>query len=164
VPLEAYYHQGGHGGDPPMDMKNKWFSHFLYGVANGVEKGGPRAFIVREPVLTENMSRYLADRIERKPDIAVHLHSEVRELWPVTDPGLPAAGAPEGANQYRWKKFKYAKKVVLAEVDPDHAWNLEVPRTDNSFQAQPNKLAADKWYLRWVVWIQNVLMGFSYFS
>ncbi|HEX5070342.1 MAG TPA: Xaa-Pro dipeptidyl-peptidase [Vicinamibacterales bacterium] len=50
VPLEAYYHQGGHGGDPPMDMKNKWFSHFLYGVANGVEKGGPRAFIVREPV------------------------------------------------------------------------------------------------------------------
>ncbi|HSE49453.1 MAG TPA: M1 family metallopeptidase [Terriglobales bacterium] len=90
--------------------------------------------------------------------------SEVRELWPVTDPGLPAAGAPEGANQYRWKKFKYAKKVALAEVDPDHAWNLEVARTDNSFQAQPNKLAADKWYLRWVVWIQNVLMGFSYFS
>jgi X-Pro dipeptidyl-peptidase len=48
VPLEAYYHQGGHGGDPPMEMKNKWFSHFLYGVANGVEKGGPRAWIVRE--------------------------------------------------------------------------------------------------------------------
>lgn len=90
--------------------------------------------------------------------------SEVRELWPVNDPGLPAAGAPAGANQYRWKKFKYARKVVLAEVDPDHAWNLEVARTDNSFQAQPNRLAADKWYLRWVVWIQNVLMGFSYFS
>jgi thioredoxin reductase (NADPH) len=36
--------------------------------------------IVREPVLTENMSRYLADRIERNPDIDVHLHSEVRAL------------------------------------------------------------------------------------
>jgi len=47
---------------------------FLTGYASHVD------LIVREPVLTENMSRYLADRIERKPDIAVHLHSEVREL------------------------------------------------------------------------------------
>jgi len=47
---------------------------FLTGYASHVH------LIVREPVLTENMSRYLADRIERRPDIAVHLHSEVREL------------------------------------------------------------------------------------
>jgi len=47
---------------------------FLTGYASHVD------LIVREPVLTENMSRYLADRIERQPDIAVHLHSEVREL------------------------------------------------------------------------------------
>jgi thioredoxin reductase (NADPH) len=36
--------------------------------------------IVREPELTVNMSRYLADRIRRDPGIEVHLHSEVREL------------------------------------------------------------------------------------
>ena len=90
--------------------------------------------------------------------------SEIRELWGLYDPGVSEEGALEGINQYRWKKYKYAKRVVLAEVDPDHTWNLEVPRTDNSYQAEPNKLAADKWYLRWVVWIQNVLMGFSYFS
>jgi thioredoxin reductase (NADPH) len=36
--------------------------------------------VVREPLLTENMSRYLADRIESNADITVHLHSEVREL------------------------------------------------------------------------------------
>ena len=47
---------------------------FLTGYASHVD------LIVREPVLTENMSRYLADRIERNPDIDVHLHSEVREL------------------------------------------------------------------------------------
>ena len=47
VPLMAYYHQGGHGGDPPLEMMNKWFTRFLYGVENGVEKG-PRAWIVRE--------------------------------------------------------------------------------------------------------------------
>lgn len=47
VPLVQYFHQGGHGGNPPFDMMNKWFSRFLYGVENGIEKG-PRAYIVRE--------------------------------------------------------------------------------------------------------------------
>ena len=48
VPLIQYFHQGGHGGDPPFELQNKWFTRFLYGVENGVEKG-PKAFIVREP-------------------------------------------------------------------------------------------------------------------
>ena len=47
VPLMAYYHQGGHGGDPPMELQNKWFTRYLYGVQNGIEKE-PRAWIVRE--------------------------------------------------------------------------------------------------------------------
>lgn len=47
VPLVQYFHQGGHGGNPPLEMMNKWFTRFLYGVENGIEKG-PKAFIVRE--------------------------------------------------------------------------------------------------------------------
>jgi len=47
VPLQAYYHQGGHGGGPPLEMQNKWFTRYLYGVENGVEKE-PKAWIVRE--------------------------------------------------------------------------------------------------------------------
>ena len=47
VPLQAYYHQGGHGGAPPLEMMNKWFTRYLYGVENGVEKD-PKAWIVRE--------------------------------------------------------------------------------------------------------------------
>ncbi|MGF1580651.1 MAG: Xaa-Pro dipeptidyl-peptidase [Gemmataceae bacterium] len=47
VPAHIYYHQGGHGGQPPPDMMNRWFARYLYGVQNGVEKG-PRAWIVRE--------------------------------------------------------------------------------------------------------------------
>lgn len=46
VPLVQYFHQGGHGGDPPFEMMNKWFTRFLYGVENGIEKG-PKAYIVR---------------------------------------------------------------------------------------------------------------------
>lgn len=47
VPLVQYFHQGGHGGNPPMELMNKWFTRFLYGVENGIEKG-PKSYIVRE--------------------------------------------------------------------------------------------------------------------
>jgi X-Pro dipeptidyl-peptidase len=47
VPCMAFFHQGGHGGDPPDSLINRWFSRYLYGVENGIEKD-PRAWIVRE--------------------------------------------------------------------------------------------------------------------
>ncbi len=47
VPVQIYYHQDGHGGPPPMKMINRWFTHYLLGVDNGVEKDA-KAWIVRE--------------------------------------------------------------------------------------------------------------------
>jgi X-Pro dipeptidyl-peptidase len=47
LPCRIYYHQGGHGGPPPLAMMNRWFTRYLYGVENGVENE-PRAYIVRE--------------------------------------------------------------------------------------------------------------------
>jgi len=47
VPCQIFYHQGGHGGPPPMSMMNKWFTRYLHGVENGVENDA-RAWIVRE--------------------------------------------------------------------------------------------------------------------
>jgi X-Pro dipeptidyl-peptidase len=47
VTVQNYFHQGGHGGPPPMEMMNKWFTRFLYGVENGVENEPP-SWIVRE--------------------------------------------------------------------------------------------------------------------
>ncbi len=47
VPAQLYMHQGGHGGAPPMEMQNKWFTRYLFNVQNGVEKD-PKAWIVRE--------------------------------------------------------------------------------------------------------------------
>ena len=41
LPASIYLHQGGHGGGPPDDMVNRWFTHYLYGVDNGVEKDPP---------------------------------------------------------------------------------------------------------------------------
>jgi X-Pro dipeptidyl-peptidase len=47
LPVSIYLHQGGHGGNPPDDMVNQWFSHYLYGVDNGVENAPP-VWIVHE--------------------------------------------------------------------------------------------------------------------
>jgi X-Pro dipeptidyl-peptidase len=47
VPHRIYWHQGGHGGDPPLSLQELWFTHFLMGVDNGVEKG-KLAWIQRE--------------------------------------------------------------------------------------------------------------------
>lgn len=47
TPTQLYMHQGGHGGAPPLEMMNRWFSRYLYDVPNGVESE-PRAWIVRE--------------------------------------------------------------------------------------------------------------------
>jgi len=47
LPTQIYYHQNGHGGPPPMTMMNRWFTRYLHGIKNDVEKD-PKAWIVRE--------------------------------------------------------------------------------------------------------------------
>lgn len=47
VPVQLYLHQGGHGSPPPLEQVNRWFTRYLYGVTNDVERE-PRAWIVRE--------------------------------------------------------------------------------------------------------------------
>ena len=47
VPVQVYYHQEGHGGEPPISLMSRWFSRYLYGLENGVEND-PGAWIVRE--------------------------------------------------------------------------------------------------------------------
>lgn len=47
IPSQIYYHQNGHGGPPPMKLRNRWFTRYLHGVNNGVEND-PKAWIVRE--------------------------------------------------------------------------------------------------------------------
>ncbi|MFN1834195.1 Xaa-Pro dipeptidyl-peptidase [Balneola sp. MJW-20] len=44
---QIYYHQFGHGGPPPVEMMNRWFTHYLFGVDNGIQNE-TGAWIVRE--------------------------------------------------------------------------------------------------------------------
>ncbi len=78
VPVRVYYHQGGHGGAPPMKMMNRWFTRYLHGVDNGIEKE-PRAWIVRESDDRDKPTAY--DDYPNPAASLVTLH--------------PVAGAPE---------------------------------------------------------------------
>ena len=51
IPVQLYCHQGGHGGDPPLSMMNRWFTRYLHGIDNGVEADAP-VRIVREHAKT----------------------------------------------------------------------------------------------------------------
>ena len=57
VPTMSFFHQGGHGGAPPLELMNRWFTRYLYDVQNDVEKD-PRAWIVREGQPQNNPTPY----------------------------------------------------------------------------------------------------------
>ncbi len=54
---QIYYHQNGHGGPPPLSMMNKWFTRYLFGIQNDVEKDA-KAWIVRENDKPDNPTAY----------------------------------------------------------------------------------------------------------
>ena len=57
VPVQMYYHQGGHGGQPPLTLMNRWFTRYLFGIENGVEND-PKSWIVREGDERDNPTPY----------------------------------------------------------------------------------------------------------
>lgn len=72
LPVQFYCHQGGHGGEPPLKMMNRWFTRYLHGVDNGVEKD-PRSWIVRE---TDKRTQPTAYKDYPHPDaqcVSLHL-------------------------------------------------------------------------------------------
>jgi X-Pro dipeptidyl-peptidase len=81
VPLQIYYHQGSHGGEPPFKMMNRWFTRYLFGVQNGVEND-PKAWIVREK----------DDRLNPTP-YADYPNPDAKPVTFFLLPGAPGAGS-----------------------------------------------------------------------
>jgi X-Pro dipeptidyl-peptidase len=96
VPVQIYLHQGGHGGEPPFAMMNRWFTRYLHGVENGVEKD-PRAWVVREDKKRREPTAY-ADY--PNPD------AKPVELTPL------AGGARVGALQVGGRPARVREKLV----------------------------------------------------
>ena len=77
---QIYYHQQGHGGPPPMELMNRWFTHYLHGVENGIEQD-PKAWIVRE-----------SDPMDRPTPYSDYPNPKTQMISFYLSPGAPAAG------------------------------------------------------------------------
>jgi hypothetical protein len=76
---------------------------------------------------------------------------QVRERWDGRD---------------RWTSFVYERDVAVnaVVVDPDRILLLDIDRTNNSYRASPSSAAAaQKWTLKWMVWLQDALATYLFF-
>ncbi|MCC6700438.1 MAG: Xaa-Pro dipeptidyl-peptidase [Fluviicola sp.] len=74
LPVQMYYHQGDHGGDPSLTMMNRWFTRYLHGIENGVEKD-PAVYIVREHEYKPTVYSSYPD--ENAQDVTIYPHKGV---------------------------------------------------------------------------------------
>lgn len=66
----------------------------------------------------------------------------------------------------RWKAYTYDRgaRAVAAQVDPDRVLLLDVNYTNNSRSLSPKTAeAAQKWSLKWMVWLQDLMLTWSFF-
>ncbi len=80
IPSQIFYHQGGHGGPPPMSMMNRWFTRYLHGVENGVENDA-KAWVVRE-----------SDAMDKPTAYADYPNPEAKPVQFYLSKGAPKAG------------------------------------------------------------------------
>ena len=53
---------------------------------------------------------------------------------------------------------------MSVQVDPERVLLLDVNYTNNSITLRPQAAeAADHWTLKWMVWLQDLLMDYSFF-
>ncbi|GAA4303304.1 Xaa-Pro dipeptidyl-peptidase [Aestuariibaculum suncheonense] len=124
---QIYYHQNGHGGPPPVEMMNRWFTHYLFGIDNGVEKETNKAWIVRENDKQSQPTAY-ADfpNPEAKP-VTLHLIK-----------GNPA----EGSLSARVSK-KQGKETLVDDVNFDGATLAKAEHSKNRLLYVTPKLSKD---------------------
>jgi len=114
IPSIIYYHQGGHGGPPPLSLVNRWFTRFLLGVENGVEKG-PRSYIVREQDKSKDPTAY--------PD---YPHPDARMVVLNPNPGANGSGGNgSGGNKLGGLNLKGVSKSTKERLVDDVAQSGE---------------------------------------
>jgi hypothetical protein len=65
----------------------------------------------------------------------------------------------------RWQNFSYDRpaRAVSAQVDPERVLLLDTNFTNNSKTLDPaTDRAATKWSLRWMIWLQDLLMTYAF--
>jgi X-Pro dipeptidyl-peptidase len=134
LPVSMYLHQGGHGGNPPVDMLNRWFSHYLYGVDNGVEKDPP-VWIVQDwysqaPGAAQPPPRVPGQPFQRPPQVMPKPFAAFPVTGTVPVALYPTAGG-NGIASLSLSKVKSGIDSVADDVSRSGATNASAPQSRN---------------------------------
>lgn len=122
LPTRIYYHQGGHGGPPPMEMMNRWFSRFLYDVKNGVEDE-PKSYIVREGDARDEPTVYPDYPHPDSAEVRLHLTGGAPER------GVLQLDAPESqGTETLVDNFSFSGKVLATAESTNHRLLFVTPK------------------------------------
>ncbi|HSK12898.1 MAG TPA: Xaa-Pro dipeptidyl-peptidase [Phnomibacter sp.] len=155
VPSMIYYHQEGHGGPPPFSMMNRWFTRYLHGVENGVEKE-PRAWIVREKDARTDPTAYPDYPNPLAADVQLHLTR-----------GAPAAGkltlapAPAPQKETLIDNYSFSGSVLAQAEFTEHRLLYLTPVLKQPLHISGTahikvKLASDKPAANLSVWLVSL--------
>jgi X-Pro dipeptidyl-peptidase len=112
LPAMIYYHQNGHGGPPPLELMNRWFTKYLHQVDNGIDQETNKSYIVRENDSRQNPTAY--------PDYP-HPSAEYITLQP-----------QKGGNTSGILDLKVSEKQVEKLIDNVNFSGMELAKTTES--------------------------------
>ncbi len=108
LPVKIYYHQNGHGGPPPFSMMNKWFTKYLFGIDNGIEKG-PKAYIVRENDKNDNPTPYADYPNPEAEKVTLHFRTTTKNEGMLTVEKNKKQGTQTLVDDYNFSAEKLAQ-------------------------------------------------------
>lgn len=108
VPVQAYFHQGGHGGAPPMKMMNRWFTRYLHGAENEVEKDA-RVWIAREGADRAKPTAYEDYPNPAASPVSLHLVGGSPEQGQLSPVAMPNQGTETLADNFSFSGAALAK-------------------------------------------------------
>ncbi|PKD44945.1 Xaa-Pro dipeptidyl-peptidase [Rhodohalobacter barkolensis] len=126
VPSMVYYHQGGHGGEPPHELMNKWFTRYLFEVENGVEDL-ERSWIVRERDERENPTPYENYPHPAASPVTFHLTSGAPERG-----GLTLSQPESQGNETLVDNYSFTGSALAQAEWTDHRLIYLTPELQDS--------------------------------
>lgn len=125
-----YYHQYGHGGPPPVSMMNKWFTHYLHGIENGIENEPNKAWIVREDDKMEEPTAYKDYPNPEASDVTLYVTSGAPETGSLSTLKLKKQGKETLTDNYSFSGEALARAEItnhrLLYVTPKLSEDLHI--------------------------------------
>ena len=155
VPAQAFFHQGGHGGPPPMKLMNRWFTRYLHGIDNGVEKD-PKAWIVREGKKRDQPTAYADYPHPESASVSLHLNSGAPGQG-----GLSTEQSLGQGNETLTDNFSFGGAALAAAEFTEHRLLFVTPKLKQNLHLSGTpritiKLAADRPAVNLSVWLVSL--------